>query len=109
MERLGFYICAEDLEDELIRSFGVVAVERLIRAQGELGLLRTFQTQPAWRGRTNEEQLGRFFGTHKGRNPIRGPARRGAGSHPRASRAGPHACSRLTRRTATPLVMGGKR
>jgi hypothetical protein len=67
MEQLGFYICAADLEDELIRSLGVAAVERVIRAQGELGLFRIFQKQPTWRGRTNEEQLRRFFGTHKGR------------------------------------------
>jgi hypothetical protein len=67
MEQLGFYICAEDLEDELIRSLGVGAVERVIRARGELGLFRSFQKQPAWRGRTDEEQLHRFFGTHKGR------------------------------------------
>jgi hypothetical protein len=67
MEQLGFYTCAADLEDELIRSLGVAAVERVIRAQGELGSFRIFQKQPAWRRRTNEEQLRRFFGTHRGR------------------------------------------
>ena len=67
MERLGFYVCVADLEDELIRSLGVAAVEQVIDAQGDLGPLRTFQKQPAWRGRTNEEQLRRFFGTHSGR------------------------------------------
>jgi len=67
MEQLGFYICTADLEDELIRSLGVASVEEVIRAQGELGLFRTFQKQPAWRGRTDEAQLRRFFGTHKGR------------------------------------------
>jgi len=30
MERLGFYVCVEDLEDELIRALGTATVERLI-------------------------------------------------------------------------------
>jgi predicted ATP-dependent endonuclease of OLD family len=67
MERLGFYVCVADLEDELIRSLGAAAVERVIDAQGDLESFRTFQKQPAWRGRTNEEQLRRFLGTHSGR------------------------------------------
>jgi predicted ATP-dependent endonuclease of OLD family len=67
MERLGFYVCVADLEDELIRSLGAAAVERVIHAQGDLESFRTFQKQPAWRGRTSEEQLRRFFGTHSGR------------------------------------------
>jgi hypothetical protein len=67
MERLGFYVCVADLEDELIRALGVAAVEQVIEAQGELASFRTFQNQPAWRGRTDQEQLRRFFGTHGGR------------------------------------------
>jgi predicted ATP-dependent endonuclease of OLD family len=67
MEQLGFFTCSADLEDELIRSLGVAAVEEVIGAQGELESFRRFQRQPEWRGRTNEEQLRRFFGTHKGR------------------------------------------
>jgi hypothetical protein len=67
MERLGFYVCVADLEDELIRSLGAAAVERVIEAQGELEMFRTFQNQPQWRGRTHEQQLRRFFGTHRGR------------------------------------------
>jgi hypothetical protein len=67
MESLDFYVCVEDLEDELIRSLSATAVEQVIAAQGELGSFRTFQKQPAWRGRTPEEQLRRFFGTHSGR------------------------------------------
>jgi hypothetical protein len=67
MERLGFYVCVADLEDELIRSLGAAAVERVIDAQGDLESFRTFQKQPAWRGRTNEEQLRRFLGTRGGR------------------------------------------
>ena len=67
MERLGFYVCVADLEDELIRALGVAAVERVIEAQGELEAFRTFQREPRWRARTSEEQLRRFFGTHRGR------------------------------------------
>jgi hypothetical protein len=67
MELLGFYVCVADLEDELIRSLGAAAVERVIDAQGDLESFRTFQKQPAWRGRTNEEQLRRFLGTRGGR------------------------------------------
>jgi hypothetical protein len=67
MEQLGFYVCTADLEDELIRALGAAAVERVIDAQGELASFRTFQKQPAWRGRTSEDQLRRFFGTHGGR------------------------------------------
>ena len=66
-EPLGFYVCVADLEDELIRSLGAAAVEQVLDAQGDLGSFRTFQKQPAWRGRTNEEQLRRFLGTHSGR------------------------------------------
>lgn len=67
MESLGFYVCVADLEDELIRSLGADTVEQVVEAQGELGSFRTFQNQPAWRGRTVEEQLRRFMGTRSGR------------------------------------------
>lgn len=67
MEQLGFYVCEADLEDELIRSLGADAVERIVEAQGELGPFRTFQRQPAKRGQTLEEQLRRFMGTRSGR------------------------------------------
>jgi hypothetical protein len=67
LESLGFYVCVADLEDELIRSLGAMAVERVVESQGELEPFRTFQRQPAWRGRAVEEQLRRFLGTHSGR------------------------------------------
>ena len=63
MERLGFYVCVADLEDELIRSLGAAAVERVVDAQGELRSFRTLQKQAAWQGRTTEEQLRRFMGS----------------------------------------------
>ena len=67
LERLGFFACVEDLEDELIRALGVAAAERVLDAEGELDAYRTFQRQPAWRGRTDAEQLRRFLGTYSGR------------------------------------------
>jgi OLD-like protein len=63
MESLGFYMCVEDLEDELIRSLGAASVERLVDAQGDLGSFRTLQKQPAWQGRAVEQQLRRFMGS----------------------------------------------
>jgi len=78
MERLGFYVCVADLEDELIRSLGAASVEQIVDAQGELGSFRTFQKQPAWQGRTNEEQLRRFLGTHSGRKMQYAPLLVGA-------------------------------
>jgi hypothetical protein len=67
LERLGFYVCVADLEDELIRSLGTAAVERLIAGQGELGSFRILCQQPAQRTRTREQQLKRFLGARSGR------------------------------------------
>jgi hypothetical protein len=63
MERLGFFVCVADLEDELIRALGSTAVEEVVDAQGDLGSFRTLQKQPEWRGRATEEQLRRFMGS----------------------------------------------
>lgn len=78
MERLGFFVCVADLEDELIRSLGAAAVESVVDAQGELDSFRIFQLQPAWQRRTTEEQLRRFFGTHRGRKIQSAPLLVGA-------------------------------
>jgi hypothetical protein len=67
LERLGFFVCVADLEDELIRSLGPARVEQVVAAQGELGPLRTFRQQPAQRERPLEQQLRRFMGTRSGR------------------------------------------
>jgi hypothetical protein len=63
MERLGFYVCVDDLEDELIRALGASAVEHVLEAHGDLRAFRTLQKQPAWLGRPVEEQLRRFMGS----------------------------------------------
>lgn len=65
--RHGFFVCAADLEDELIRALGVTRVAELVRAEGDLRPLQTFLRQPAQQGRTSQQQLRRFFGTKKGR------------------------------------------
>ncbi|WP_432584924.1 TOPRIM nucleotidyl transferase/hydrolase domain-containing protein [Streptomyces sp. HD1123-B1] len=72
LERAGtaqhaFFVCAADLEDELIRALGVTRVEELVRAEGDQRALRTFLHQPAQRDRTDQQRLRRFFGTKKGR------------------------------------------
>jgi hypothetical protein len=60
-------VCDADLEDELIRCLGADTVERILAAEGELGSFRTFQKQPAQRGRPVQAQLRRFLGTKQGR------------------------------------------
>jgi hypothetical protein len=63
MERLGFYVCVEDLEDELIRALGTARVEALIDSQGDLGSFRSLQGQPEWRSQPAGAQLRRFLGS----------------------------------------------
>jgi hypothetical protein len=60
---LGFYVCVDDLEDELIRAVGSEGVEALFASQGDLGSFRSLQSQPAWRGRPPEVQMRRFLGS----------------------------------------------
>jgi OLD-like protein len=74
MEVLGFFTCVEDLEDELIRALGTDVVRQVVEAQGELEAFRTFQRQPQWRGRTDEERFRRFLGTFGGRKIRSAPA-----------------------------------
>jgi hypothetical protein len=61
MERLGFFVCERDLEDELVRCLGVPIVEEILAANGKLGSFRTYQKQPAHRARATEEQLRGFL------------------------------------------------
>jgi hypothetical protein len=63
MERLGFFVCVEDLEDELIRAIGPAQVEALIDSQGDLGSFRSLQRQPEWRSQPARAQLRRFLGS----------------------------------------------
>jgi predicted ATP-dependent endonuclease of OLD family len=65
MERAGFFVCDVDLEDELVRSLGPDAVERLIEDQGESSRYRTFQKQLQKRGLSREQQLHGFMWNRK--------------------------------------------
>jgi hypothetical protein len=62
LERLGFFVCVEDLEDELIRAAGPARVTEVFAAHGDLSAFRTIQRQPAWRGKDESAQLRRFLG-----------------------------------------------
>ncbi|MET7422691.1 TOPRIM nucleotidyl transferase/hydrolase domain-containing protein [Dactylosporangium sp. NPDC005555] len=63
MERLGFFVCVDDLEDELIRAVGIAGAEALFDSQGDLGAFHSLQSQPAWRGKDPEAQVRRFLGS----------------------------------------------
>jgi hypothetical protein len=63
MERLGFFVCVDDLESELIRAVGPARVEALFDAQDDLGSFRTLQKQSGWRTKSVEAQMRRFLGS----------------------------------------------
>ena len=63
MERLGFHVCVDDLEDELVRAVGPEDVETLFDSQGDLGSFRTLQKQPEWRTSSVQAQMRRFLGS----------------------------------------------
>ncbi len=67
MEELGFFVCVEDLEDELIRAVGTTRVQGIIEAEGEMATFSRFQRQPAQRDRPLDKQMRRFMGTRSGR------------------------------------------
>lgn len=67
LARAGFFVCVDDLEDELIRALGAATVLEALGELGELGRFATFQRQPEWRGRPIAEQLHRFAGSGAGR------------------------------------------
>jgi hypothetical protein len=62
LERLAFFVCVEDLEDELIRAAGTAQVTEVFEAHGDLAAFRTIQGQPAWRGKAEAGQMRRFLG-----------------------------------------------
>ena len=62
LEGLGFFVCVEDLEDELIRAAGPERVVEIVAANGDGRAFRTMQRQPEWRDRSIAAQLRRFFG-----------------------------------------------
>jgi hypothetical protein len=70
LERVGFYACTRDLEDELTRAVGPNGMERVLAEQGELRAFRTYQKQLAHRARPLEEQLYGFMWNRKQRYAV---------------------------------------
>jgi hypothetical protein len=68
MQQLGFFVCVEDLEQELIRASASAAIEALLDSQGDLGSFRTLQKQPAWRHRAFDAQMHRWLRAGSRRN-----------------------------------------
>jgi hypothetical protein len=62
LDRLGFFVCVADLEDELIRAAGPRRVLELFAGHRDLGAFRTIQQQPAWQGKDEAAQMRRFLG-----------------------------------------------
>lgn len=60
---LRFFVCDQDLEDELIRASGLENVVAVIESQGDLRSLEKLRLQPAWRERPLDQQLRRFMGS----------------------------------------------
>ena len=73
MEALGFFVCDRDLEDELIRTLGVSAVEAVIAAQGDSAAFQALTQQPAHRDGRREDQLRRWLGAGSGRKARYAP------------------------------------
>lgn len=65
LERLGFFVCEADLEEELIRALGAETMLGLMETQGDMRRFRSFQNQPAQRHKSIEAQLLRWLGNHK--------------------------------------------
>lgn len=61
IERLGFYVCDVDLEDELIRAIGAVDVVQLIQAVGDWHASETLQQQPNFRNEPLDDQVRAFI------------------------------------------------
>jgi len=62
LERLGFFVCDRDLEDELIRALGAEQVLTLLEREGDLTAFGTLQRQKAWVDASLAEQMRHFLG-----------------------------------------------
>lgn len=68
LERLGFFACAADLEDELIRAAGESNLSRLVELEGDAQPWHSFRNQHAWHGRPVDQQFRRFIRSVSERN-----------------------------------------
>ena len=66
LERIGFFACSADLEDELIRAAGEPILSREL--EGDARPWHTFRKQPAWQGRPVDQQFRRFIRSVSDRN-----------------------------------------
>jgi hypothetical protein len=62
------FVCAADLEDELVHALGTARVEEVVAGEGDLETFRNFQNQPAWRARPVDAQLRRWLQASDRRN-----------------------------------------
>lgn len=69
LERIGFFACSEDLEDELIRAAGVTLLSSLVEREGDAQPWHTFRRQHAWQDRPVDQQFRRFIRSISERNP----------------------------------------
>lgn len=62
LERLEFFVCNRDLEDELIRALGAEQVLALLEREGDLTAFGTLQRQKVWADAPFADQMRRFMG-----------------------------------------------
>jgi hypothetical protein len=93
LARLGFFVCVEDLEDELIRAAGPDLIDRVMNEQGDRSSLR--RAGPALHRRGGPAEA-----------PLRGCARPGprTGSRSRSSRGRAGACVAVTIEELSPQL-----
>lgn len=68
LEKVGFFACVADLEEELIRAAGESILLRLIELEGDAQPWHTFRNQRAWNGRPVDQQFRRFIRSVSERN-----------------------------------------
>lgn len=76
----SFFVCVEDLEDELLRAVGLEGAEALFEERGELAALRSLQRQAAWHGVDASLQVRRFLGNRSRKLRYAGPLVEAAGA-----------------------------
>jgi hypothetical protein len=68
LEKLGFFACVADLEEELIRAAGQSHLANLIELEGDALPWHAFRNQPAWNARPVDQQFRRFIRSVSERN-----------------------------------------
>lgn len=102
-----FFVCAADLEDELIRALGVARVEELVGVEGDLRALRTFLNQPATAWPHRAAAVAALLRHQEGpQDPLRPCPRRGPRSGPRPGPARRPAHAASDRPAALPVRTG---